>query len=71
MVLAWGNTGQLGMMFAWVDKCVSLCWSLWSQPELIKLARLLLRELSISRAHATSIQHGYTHGETGTEATPK
>jgi len=30
MVLAWGNTGQLGMMFAWVDKCVSLCWSLWT-----------------------------------------
>jgi hypothetical protein len=21
--------GQLGMEFAWVDKCVNLCWTLW------------------------------------------
>jgi len=30
MVLAWGNTGQLGMIVAWVDMCVDLCWTLWT-----------------------------------------
>lgn len=46
--------GKTGMGFAWVDKCGDLCWFLWSQPELTKLAQLLLRDLFITRTHATS-----------------
>ena len=44
MVFAWGNTGQLGMGFAWVDKCVDLCWT--------------FGPTFISRVCATNIQHG-------------
>ena len=41
--------GNIGMVCAWVDKCVDLCWTL-------ELVWFLLRELSISRAHATSTE---------------
>ena len=41
--------GNIGMVCAWVDKCVDLCWTL-------ELAQLLLRDPFISRAHATSME---------------
>ena len=41
MVLAWGNTGQLGMMFAWVDKCVGLCWTPRATPQADKVGTIV------------------------------